>query len=96
MREPCSNELPAVVLSPICAARRGLSLEVALRDIDLWPVIPVVSRADFGKLEGLISKRAVLERYGLLGDRNALSSAAADFSTGCSRIPITFPTDASK
>jgi chloride channel protein, CIC family len=43
-------------------------LEVALRYVDRWPVVPVVSRADFGKLEGLISKRAVLERYRLFGE----------------------------
>ncbi len=38
-------------------------LEVALRHVDRWPLIPVVSRADFRKLEGVISQQDVLERY---------------------------------
>jgi len=40
-------------------------LETALRYVDQWPLIPVVSRADTRKLEGVISKQAVLERYSL-------------------------------
>ena len=38
-------------------------LDVALRYVDRWPLVPVVSRADFGKLEGVISEHDVLERY---------------------------------
>ncbi|HXE05460.1 MAG TPA: chloride channel protein [Bryobacteraceae bacterium] len=38
-------------------------LDVALRCVDRWPLVPVVSRADFGKLEGVISEHDVLERY---------------------------------
>lgn len=38
-------------------------LEVALRHVDRWPLVPVVSRADFRKLEGVISQQDVLERY---------------------------------
>ena len=38
-------------------------LDVALRYVDRWPLIPVVSRADFSKLEGVISEHDVLERY---------------------------------
>lgn len=38
-------------------------LDVALRYVDRWPLIPVVSRADFSKLEGVICEHDVLERY---------------------------------
>lgn len=38
-------------------------LDVALRYVDRWPLIPVVSRADFSKLEGVITEHDVLERY---------------------------------
>jgi CIC family chloride channel protein len=43
-------------------------LETALRYVDRWPVIPVVSRADFRELEGVISQRDVLERYREFGE----------------------------
>jgi CIC family chloride channel protein len=43
-------------------------LETALRYVDRWPVIPVVSRADFRKLEGVVSQRDVLERYREFGE----------------------------
>ena len=43
-------------------------LETALRYVERWPVVPVVSRADFGKLEGVISQRDVLERYREFGE----------------------------
>src|ERR1700728_2403 len=45
-----------------------LPLETALRYVDRWPLVPVVSRADFGQLEGLISQRDVLERYREFGE----------------------------
>ena len=38
-------------------------LEVALRYLHQWPLVPVVSRADYQKLEGVISQKNVLERY---------------------------------
>lgn len=38
-------------------------LDVALRYVDRWPVVPVVSRADLNKLEGIITEHDVLERY---------------------------------
>jgi CIC family chloride channel protein len=43
-------------------------LETALRYVDRWPLIPVVSRADFRKLEGVVSQRDVLERYREFGE----------------------------
>ncbi len=44
------------------------ALEVALRYVDRWPLLPVVSRADFLKLEGVISQQDVLKRYQLFGE----------------------------
>jgi CIC family chloride channel protein len=44
------------------------SLDTALRYVDRWPLVPVVSRADFRKLEGLISQRDVLQRYRDFGE----------------------------
>jgi CIC family chloride channel protein len=40
-----------------------LPLETALRYSHEWPLVPVVSRADYQKLEGVISQKDVLERY---------------------------------
>ena len=45
-----------------------LPLETALRYVDRWAVVPVVSRADFGHLEGVITQRDVLERYREFGE----------------------------
>lgn len=43
-------------------------LETALRYVDRWPIVPVVSRADFQQLEGIVSQRNVLERYREFGE----------------------------
>ena len=43
-------------------------LEMALRYVDRWPVVPVVSRADFRQLQGVVSQRHVLERYREFGE----------------------------
>ncbi|MGA9980799.1 MAG: chloride channel protein [Candidatus Sulfotelmatobacter sp.] len=45
-------------------------LETALRYVDRWPLLPVVSRADFRKLEGVISQQDVLRRYRLFGEED--------------------------
>ena len=45
-----------------------LPLETALRYVDRWPLVPVVSRADFRQLEGVITQRDVLERYREFGE----------------------------
>lgn len=39
------------------------SLDLALRYVGRWPILPVVSRANLGKLEGAISKEDVLRKY---------------------------------
>ncbi len=44
------------------------SLETALRYVNRWPLVPVVSRADFQQLEGVISQRDILERYREFGE----------------------------
>jgi len=46
------------------------SLEAALRYVDLWPLIPVVNRANFSQLEGVVSKEDVLMRYQELRDKD--------------------------
>ncbi len=38
-------------------------LEEALRVLDNWPALPVVSRANLRKLEGVISLSDILEAY---------------------------------
>ncbi len=38
-------------------------LDTALRYVKEWPLVPVVSRANFDQLEGVISQDNVLERY---------------------------------
>ena len=43
-------------------------LETALRYVDRWPLVPVVSRADIRQLEGVISQRDVLDRYREFGE----------------------------
>ena len=44
------------------------ALDTALRYIDRWPLVPVVSRADYRKLEGVISQQDVLKRYRDFGE----------------------------
>jgi chloride channel protein, CIC family len=61
-------------LGPLLPARNvpylhpDLPLEAALRYVDRWALVPVVSRADFGHLEGVITQRDVLERYREFGE----------------------------
>jgi chloride channel protein, CIC family len=43
-------------------------LEMALRYVDRWPLVPVVSRANFRELEGVVTERHVLERYREFGE----------------------------
>jgi len=38
-------------------------LDAALRYVNRWPLVPVVSRANFQQLEGVITQQDVLERY---------------------------------
>ena len=43
-------------------------LDTALRYVDRYPLVPVISRADFRQLEGIITERDVLERYREFGE----------------------------
>jgi chloride channel protein, CIC family len=43
-------------------------LDTALRYVDRWPIVPVVSRADFRRLEGVVTQRDVLARYRDFGE----------------------------
>lgn len=38
-------------------------LDMALRYVDRWPLVPVVNRANLRELDGVITQRDVLERY---------------------------------
>ena len=64
----------ALTLSSVLAARQipflhpDHPLEMALRYVDRWPLVPVVSRADFRKLEGVVSHHDVLNRYRDFGE----------------------------
>ena len=55
-------------IGPIPFLHPDHPLETALRYVDRWPLIPVVSRADFRQLEGVVSQRHVLERYREYGE----------------------------
>ena len=44
------------------------TLDTALRYVDRWPLVPVVSRANLKKLEGVVSQRDVLRRYRDFGE----------------------------
>jgi CIC family chloride channel protein len=44
------------------------SLDMALRYVQRTPLVPVVSRANFSKLEGIISSEAVMNQYRILGE----------------------------
>lgn len=61
-----------LTLGPVLPTQRlpilhpDLPLEMALRYVHTSPVIPVVHRADFRRLEGLISQQDVLNRYKLI------------------------------
>ena len=63
-----------LTLSSVLAARQipflhpDHPLEMALRYVDRWPLVPVVSRADFRKLEGVVSHHDVLNRYRDFGE----------------------------
>jgi len=46
-----------------------LPLEFALRFVYESPLVPVISRADFRKLEGVISREAVLNKYRLVSQQ---------------------------
>ena len=48
---------------PVPSLHPDLPLDTALRYVDRWAVVPVVSRADLSEVEGLITERDVLERY---------------------------------
>lgn len=55
-------------IPPVPCLHPDHPLETALRYVDRWPLVPVVSRADFRKLEGVVTQRHVLERYREFGE----------------------------
>jgi hypothetical protein len=58
-----------MTLNSILPARRApylhpdQDLDTALRWVNEWAIVPVVSRADFRRLEGVLSQQDVLARY---------------------------------
>lgn len=57
-----------VPIAPVPFLHPDHPLESALRYVDRWPLVPVVNRADFRKLEGVVTQRYVLERYREFGE----------------------------
>lgn len=55
-------------IAPVPFLHPDHPLETALRYVDRWPLVPVVSRADFRHLEGVVTQRHVLERYREFGE----------------------------
>ena len=43
-------------------------LDVALRQIGEWPLLPVIHRADFHNLQGIVSIADILAAYGAAND----------------------------
>lgn len=48
---------------PIPSLHPDHPLDMSLRYVDRWPLVPVVNRANLSELEGVITQRDVLERY---------------------------------
>jgi CIC family chloride channel protein len=59
---------PLLLVARIPYLHPDLPLETALRYIERWPLVPVVSRANFQQLEGVVSQRSVLDRYREFGE----------------------------
>ncbi|HTU41201.1 MAG TPA: chloride channel protein [Candidatus Aquilonibacter sp.] len=56
-----ASVLPA---QPLPSLYPDLSLDSALRYVNLYPLVPVVNRADSRRLEGIISRESVFQKYG--------------------------------
>jgi chloride channel protein, CIC family len=57
---------PALATQRLPILHPDLPLDVALRYVHAAPILPVVHRADFRRLEGVISQQDVLNRYKLV------------------------------
>jgi CIC family chloride channel protein len=73
LRKLCEEDGKSRVLLGSAISKRrlphlhpDLALEVALRYAQNTPLVPVINRADFHKLEGVISQEDVLNRYKLV------------------------------
>jgi len=56
-----ASVLPA---QPLPSLYPDLPLDAALRYVNAYPLVPVVNRADFRRLEGIVSRESVFQRYG--------------------------------
>jgi CIC family chloride channel protein len=65
LRRPDGSQTTAALLASrkVPFLHPDHSLDMALRYVDRWAVVPVVSRADFSKLEGVVDRDGVWERY---------------------------------
>ena len=62
-----ASVLPA---QPLPSLYPDLSLDSALRYVNAYPLVPVVNRADFRRLEGIISRDSVFQKYGTPSAQN--------------------------
>jgi CIC family chloride channel protein len=56
-----ASVLPA---QPLPSLYPDLPLDSALRYVNTYPLVPVVNRADFRRLEGVVSRDSVFQKYG--------------------------------
>jgi CIC family chloride channel protein len=61
-----ASVLPA---QPLPSLYPDLPLDSALRYVNAYPLVPVVNRADSRKLEGVISRESVFQKYGAPSDQ---------------------------
>jgi chloride channel protein, CIC family len=57
-------------------------LDDALRRVGDWPVLPVVSRVDFQRLEGIVSLADILSAFGVISGKTIASVAQAGDTSG--------------
>lgn len=62
-----ASVLPA---KPLPSLYPDLPLDSAIRYVNAYPLVPVVNRADFRRLEGVISRDSVFKKYGAMPESN--------------------------
>ncbi len=74
---PLTRVLPGVLLPWL---HPDQSLDVALREIGDWPLVPVIHRADFNNLQGVISLSDILAAYGAATEKPYRSKTSLEAS----------------
>jgi chloride channel protein, CIC family len=72
---PLSRVLPGTLLPWL---HPDQPLDAALRQIGDWPLIPVIHRADFNNLQGIISLSDILAAYGTSADKTYRSKLSLE------------------